>query len=119
MRTKGLLQVTCGGLVTTATVPIASMRRDTPATRPTERDANARHLAACWNAVEAVGGDPDTVCELVGTLRAFEAWLAFWAEDQYGLDGDPECEVAELPRPRVYLAAARALLARVDGGPAR
>ena len=36
---------------------------------------NARHIAACWNAVEAIGGDPDTVGELAHALRScFDAW---------------------------------------------
>ena len=31
--------------------------------------ANTRHAIACWNAVEAVGGQPETVAELVGACR--------------------------------------------------
>ena len=33
--------------------------------------ANAAHIVACWNAVEAVGGDPETVEELVEWLKGF------------------------------------------------
>jgi len=50
--------------------------RNTPSESTEEREAfsaesnaNAAHLAACWNAVEAVGGDPATVAELVEALR--------------------------------------------------
>ena len=36
--------------------------------------ANAAHLAACWNAIENIGGDPATVGELVEKASAVMAF---------------------------------------------
>ena len=44
--TKGPWQVDCGMVQTEDGTPIAWMDRDTPKTIPTERDANARLIAA-------------------------------------------------------------------------
>ncbi len=40
-----------------------------PGGLPQEADENIDHLAACWNAIEGIGGDPDTVRALTGALR--------------------------------------------------
>ena len=32
-------------------------------------EENAPHLVACWNAIESIGGDPETVGELVKALN--------------------------------------------------
>lgn len=40
-----------------------------PGGRPEEADANIEHFAACWNAVEVIGGDPGQVAALAGALR--------------------------------------------------
>ena len=72
-----------------------------------QANANARHLAACWNAVESIGGDPATVEELVATLR----WYVDFESDAEAC-GD---FTSGSPRAKT-LACARAVLARVKGG---
>lgn len=32
-------------------------------------DGNASHLVACWNAVESIGGDPETVAKMIIIVR--------------------------------------------------
>ena len=48
---------------------------------------NAAHLAACWNAIESIGGDPATVGELVDSLEAlanmFEGLARVVLRDRY------------------------------------
>ena len=34
-----------------------------------EADDNSKHLLACWNAIESIGGDPETVGELREALN--------------------------------------------------
>lgn len=67
---------------------------------------SGEHLAACWNAVEAVGGDPATIGELVATVGELVDVLTGLAKvilrEKYV---ESDCE-----------RRARALLARADGG---
>lgn len=49
-------------------IPIAHMDRSTPATRPTERDANARLIAAApemYEALRAIVAETDNLAEIV------------------------------------------------------
>lgn len=65
--------------------------------------ANACHIAASVNAVEAVGGEPETVAMLVRELHDLVT-----ENDKYG----------GCPRTSPAWQVARALLARCDGGAA-
>ena len=79
-RTRGRLEVTTGCIYTINDYDnrIACMDRDNAQTTPVERDANAAHLAACWNAVEAhCGGNPEAVGQLVVDLADARAELAY------------------------------------------
>ena len=38
--------------------------------------ANAHHLVACWNAIESIGGDPETVVELRAGLERIDLLMS-------------------------------------------
>ena len=65
------------------------------------------HAVACWNAVEAVGGDPATVAELVAALRH----LARWADQDWRAEDWLPRQLRNVAR-RTVLTLARSVLAR-------
>ena len=74
---------------------------------------NAAHLVACWNAIESIGGDPETVGELVEALK--KALIVGGTEHPYAFNMCYWCSSAE-DNPHeddcTYIKA-RALLAKI------
>ncbi len=72
-----------------------------------ENAADAQHLAACWNAIEAIGGDPATVGEMAEALDEITTWLEAVIHNLGSTTNQHESWAPT--------SAARALLARIGG----
>lgn len=96
-RTPGMLELyfdraaSCWNLVAQNPYHRVATVSETPTPVP---EADARHLAACWNAIEAIGGDPGVVGEMAAVLGEAIAYVG-----ATGITGDmPPKEESE----RVY-----------------